>query len=111
MPNASLLIGLFERREFTSAVSLCKERTETVAHRKIEDAIAWADAQKPVPILDAIYIFQSYSGQYSQAVLEQLQRRYPITPIVAIIGPWCEGEQRTGSPLITNQRVYSRDFC
>ena len=46
---------------------------------------------------DLIAIAQSRRGQFSQTEINQLRRRFPLVPIVVVVGSWCEGETRSGT--------------
>ena len=48
---------------------------------------------------DFIVILSSYSGEYREGDVQKLRAFFPITPLLAILGNWCEGENRTGTPL------------
>lgn len=58
------------------------------------------------PVVDLIVLCQSWNGQYSQQSIESLRAMYPITPIVCVLGEYCESEGRTGSPLLGINRIY-----
>ena len=47
---------------------------------------------------DLVVIAQAEPGQFSLETIEQLQMQFGNTPLVAVLGSWCEGEQRTGQP-------------
>jgi len=48
---------------------------------------------------DFIVLLRSWSGEYSSSDVQTLRREFPLTPILAVQGNWCEGETRNGSPL------------
>jgi CheY-like chemotaxis protein len=55
---------------------------------------------------DLVVIAQSEPGQFQLEVIEQLQMQFANTPLVAVMGSWCEGEQRTGQPWPGVPRIY-----
>jgi hypothetical protein len=58
----------------------------------------------------AILLFQSRPGQISRTVVEQYHARAPLARLVALVGPWCEGEQRSGRPWPGVVRVAWRNW-
>ena len=44
------------------------------------------------------------------SIIKSLQRRWPLSPVVALLGSWCEGETRTGRPWPGVERLYWYDF-
>ncbi|HMP78182.1 MAG TPA: hypothetical protein PKD54_01910 [Pirellulaceae bacterium] len=54
----------------------------------------------------AVIVAQSRRNSISQEAIDQIHRLLPDTPQVAILGSWCEGEQRSGTPLQNIARVY-----
>ena len=55
---------------------------------------------------DLILIAQSIPDQFSTAHIEYLQARHPLTPVVALLGSWCEGDARTGRSIPGVRRIY-----
>jgi DNA-binding response OmpR family regulator len=43
---------------------------------------------------DAILLAQSRPGESSTRNISALRARYPLTPIIALVGSWCEGDHR-----------------
>ena len=62
------------------------------------------------PDFDLIIVAQSRPGQFAQAEIESWQQRYPLTPVIVVLGSWCEGEMRSGKPLIGVPRLYWHQF-
>ncbi|MEM7456885.1 MAG: hypothetical protein AAF456_21250 [Planctomycetota bacterium] len=69
--------------------------------------------------LEAVETFEGYDSDFDLIVLaqcrrdriqnthvEMIRRRFPGTPIVNLLGSWCEGETRSGEPLDGVTRVY-----
>ena len=81
-------------------------------HADFSAAIDWTKAQarcalfaEPAHALrdrpfepDAILLVQSRPGQISHDDVERLHAAAPLARLFALVGPWCEGELRTGQP-------------
>ena len=48
---------------------------------------------------EAIVLLQSRPGEFSANQVEKLHALEPLAGLIAITGPWCEGEQRSGRPI------------
>lgn len=55
---------------------------------------------------DLVVIAQARRGQHCAEDVEALQASFSTTPIVALLGSWCEGETRSGVPWPGVPRVY-----
>lgn len=55
---------------------------------------------------DLVVIAQARRGQHSASEVQELQTLCSTTPIVALLGSWCEGETRSGTPWPGVPRVY-----
>ncbi len=53
-----------------------------------------------------IVLAQIWPGQYSTAEVEQLLRAAPLARVNELLGGWCEGETRTGTPIAGSLRLY-----
>lgn len=53
-----------------------------------------------------VVIAQARRGQHSATEVQELQTLFSTTPIVALLGSWCEGETRSGIPWPGVPRVY-----
>jgi hypothetical protein len=58
----------------------------------------------------AIVLLQSRPGQFSAVQIEQMHAQAPLTRLIALTGPWCEGEQRSGRPLHGVVRISWRNW-
>lgn len=76
-------------------------------HRDFKAFLSEFDHVKLMPIkqvansnetFDLIIIAQSRPGQYPLETVQQIQIKFPNSPIVSLSGSWCEGELRTGKP-------------
>src|SRR5262245_46063062 len=83
-------------------------------HADFVPAVAWIREQfcaLPLPAGEeagapfAIVIAQSRPGQIERRTIEEWHARTPLARLVALTGPWCEGEQRSGRPWPGGLRV------
>lgn len=103
-PLSILVIGDADRAEFYGARS-CLDRWGT-AHGlcTVAEAAAVLVAGEVVP--DVIVVAQAFPGQFSHQAIDHLRRLAPLARIVGLMGSWCEGEMRTGSPWPGAARTY-----
>lgn len=55
---------------------------------------------------DLVVLAQSRPDQIGCRVVEEIRDRFPLTPIVGLLGSWCEGSSRSGTPMPGVRRVY-----
>lgn len=55
---------------------------------------------------DLALVCKERRGSVSQTAIDRIRQLLPETPIVALLGSWCEGEERTGQPLRDVTSVY-----
>lgn len=58
----------------------------------------------------AILIAQSRRGSVSQTFINHCRRLFPETPVIVLLGSWCEGETRSGTPLQHVVRMYWHEW-
>jgi hypothetical protein len=93
------------------------------AHADFADAIQWlqshaacrffADLRAALNELEAtnssppaaMIFLQTRSGQFHRSKVEQIHAAAPLTPLICMTGPWCEGESRSGRPLAGVTRI------
>lgn len=61
-------------------------------------------ADSSVPRL--IVFFLMRPGQIGRAEVEAIHAAFPLARLVALVGPWCEGEVRSGQPWPGVTRIY-----
>lgn len=82
-----------------------------------DDPEFWLSKSRPLSASGAdfypalILLLRSWSGEFSNAQVLALRQRFPLAPILAILGSWCEGEARNGSPLSGVHALSWFDFC
>jgi hypothetical protein len=69
----------------------------------LENAMAAAGTATPPEVL---LLAQPRPGCVEQAAIDQFLAAAPLTRIVIVAGSWCEGERRTGRPLVGAVRLY-----
>lgn len=85
-------------------------------HRDFKQFLSGFDAVTLVPMdkilnlssesIDLVVVAQSRRDQYSIGSIEMIQTQFGTTPVVAVLGSWCEGELRSGNPWPGVHRVY-----
>lgn len=99
-----LLTGDFDQNEFARAI---EEMTGAANVLRVGSLCSAAQSlATSETLVTLIVVAQSRPGQFSIAEIESLRRAAPITPIVALLGSWCEGEIRSGSPWPGVARIY-----
>jgi DNA-binding NarL/FixJ family response regulator len=99
-----LLLGDTDRTEFHGARS-CLDRWGTVhAFAELAAAAQALDNGEVAP--EVIVVAQAFPGQFSQQAIDHLRQRAPLARVVGLMGSWCEGEMRTGSPWRGAVRTY-----
>ena len=97
-----LAIGDATRCEFQHVVDSLQRMTEL---RLVDDV-----PETPDTDTDLIIFLQAYTKQFSATAVGQLRRSLPLMPMVVVLGAWCAGEQRTGSPLVGPFRVFADEW-
>jgi hypothetical protein len=65
------------------------------------------DLDEAPSMVDLVVLCQSRPGQFAQDQIESLHQRFPLASLLAVLGTWCQGEQRSGYPWHGVDRVYS----
>ncbi len=100
MRVAVLFVGDESCPEFQGAADWLRTRTSVRFESRI-------DPQTPLDFdPDQIVVAQAQPGRFSNRDLEILHARWPLAPIVGLLGPWCEGEIRSGKPWPGVPRIY-----
>jgi CheY-like chemotaxis protein len=55
---------------------------------------------------DLIVMAQAFPGQYPHEAIDRLRRLAPLARVLGLMGSWCEGEMRSGSPWPATVRTY-----
>jgi hypothetical protein len=83
--------GDWQHADFAPAMAWLEGRARLLA---LPDPLPKGKGTQP----HAILIAQSRPGQISPRAVEQWRPRAPQARLVSLVGPWCEGEQRSGNP-------------
>lgn len=95
-----LFIGNEHEAEFAETAEWLRKRT-CVSFVREMDRIRTRSAE-----LDYMLLAQSRPGQISGHDVARLHALWPLTPQIALLGSWCEGETRTGKPWPGIPRIY-----
>ena len=93
MQQTVWIVGAWQHADFVAALNWLNIHAQCAAFATVADALV---AAPPCPA--SILIFQSRPGQISHRDIEQLHAAAPLARLVAFLGPWCEGEMRSGQP-------------
>ena len=55
---------------------------------------------------EVVLLAQARPDQFSHQDCEMLQQKFPQTPVVSLVGSWCEGEMRSGNPSGGGVRIF-----
>lgn len=94
------IAGDIDQPDLAPAVQWLGEVAETAM-------VSLASEQRPASGPPAASVlFQARPGRFSQEQVERLHRRAPLARLLAMVGPWCEGEPRSGRPWEGVTRIY-----
>ena len=100
MRQRMLYIGERDAPEFREAAKWLEAHTEsTFLARMDRQQILARDP-------DCVIVAQSRPATFDSTLVESIHRLVPLAATVALLGPWCEGETRTGKPWPGFVRVY-----
>lgn len=98
-------VGRDNHEEFAPALEWLHAHTDLSVFHTVDQALR---SGSPQPA--AIILGQSRRGEFSPGDQERLLRFAPLAETVVVLGSWCEGETRSGSPATGWQRVYWHQF-
>lgn len=103
MTGLALAIGDCSSAQLAAALAALERAMPTCHLPALPEATArdWSEAGPP----ELLVLLQSHSEQFSEAELLRLRQSMPLTPVVAVLGPWCDGETRSGRPLAAVRRI------
>jgi len=99
-----LVVGDTTRREFRDA-GACLGKWGSVAAFSDPDSAAAALVENHVSP-DLLVVAQAFPGQFSHETIDRLRRLAPLARVLGLMGSWCEGEMRSGSPWPATVRTY-----
>ena len=103
-----LVVGDLGRTEFRQAATWLENHAAlTIVPDLTRARDHLRDSEEP-PTL--IVLPQPHPGQYRSAEVESLRQLAPLSPIVALLGNWCEGEVISGHPCAGVFRIFWYQF-
>jgi CheY-like chemotaxis protein len=99
----ALAIGDRPSGELAAAMSALGRAMSTVFLPTLPAAVQRYSAGLEPP--DLLVLFQSRPGQFLEGDLLHLRAWLPLARAVTVLGSWCEGETRSGQPLLGVRRV------
>lgn len=99
-----LLMGSTDRTEFRPARAALEASGRVFQVPDAESAVDALSQQQTRP--DLIVVAQAYPAQFSHGAIDRLRRLAPLARVLGLLGSWCEGEMRTGTPWPAAVRVY-----
>jgi hypothetical protein len=98
-----LFVGEAERTEFRRVLDHLHQSGPVVTARDLAAAEA---ALVQCPGIQRILIAPSYRNEFSERGLRRLSELQPLAEMVVLVGPWIEGETRSGRPWLPARRFY-----
>lgn len=99
-----LAVGNVERSELASSLAACAAQCDLKMIATPAEAALRLARGDALP--DVIVLVQARPGEISHQEVDALRRAAPLVRLVGLLGSWCEGEVRTGSPWLGVPRVY-----
>ncbi|MEX2141854.1 MAG: hypothetical protein WD894_21490 [Pirellulales bacterium] len=103
-----LYVGDRDWPEFAGPVQWLNDHVDVSFAAGISSADAWLASRDVAS--DLIVVALRRPGEHAHATFEELRACLPLTPIVCLLGSFCEGEARTGRPWPGAVRVYAHQF-
>ena len=104
------IVGDWQHAHFAESLNWLPERAKCNFFSDVQSAIASSREEAKNSSPTAILLVQSRPGQISNHDVERLHALAPLARLVGLLGPWCEGELRTGRPWQGVSRVPWRDW-
>lgn len=102
------LLGDFTSAEFADVRQQLKADAEALAFATVASLLEHVSGEADI---DLVLVAQSRPGQWDGPWIDQLRRQAPLVRTLAVLGSWCEGETRTGTPLPADCRVFWHAFA
>jgi hypothetical protein len=112
-----LFLGNADRSEFQQARASLDRWGAVQCFADADSAAAALSEDRVSP--DVLVVAQSFPSEFSHQAIDRLRRLAPLARVLGLLGSWCEGEMRSGSPLPATVRTYwhhwparsDRQFC
>ena len=113
-----LVVGEHRHREFFEIVAWLQQKTQLSRFEHPQAALRYLrpkargrrKAATPPAPPTAIFLAQARPGRFSARQVEQLHAAAPLARLGALLGGWCEGEERSGQPWPGVARIYWREW-
>jgi len=93
------IIGDWRHADFSLPLARLRDRARCASFDDAKFAIAGRHSGAGDEGPAAILLVQSRPGQISERDVQRLHAAAPLARLVSLVGPWCEGEMRSGHPL------------
>ena len=100
----ALVIGDMQRDEFREAAEWLERNATVSAAVSVDQAAGILSSLGEPPTV--FVLAQAFPGQFTTQQVERLRRLAPLTPVIGLLGSWCEGEMRSGRPAAGMTRDY-----
>ncbi len=107
MDVTTLFVGRADRAEFRRALA---ELQATSRLRIAPNVVAAKVALDRDPAIRRIFVAPVIRNEFPERDLQQLVRQQPLAELFVVVGPWIEGETRSGRPWLGAQRLYLHQF-
>ncbi|MCA9187591.1 MAG: hypothetical protein KDA99_18310, partial [Planctomycetales bacterium] len=104
-----VFVGNPTASEFRDAVTWLRHNGHTLWLHDLQQLQNSAEHWRAPPTI--IILAQEYTQQFSTATIENVRRRWPLSRWVMLLGPWCDGENRSGQPAYGMQRLMWHSFA
>ena len=98
-----LFVGQAERGEFRRVLAQLRTVSRLITAPDLPAAQAVLSQH---PSIRRILLAPSYRDEFPADALGQLVGRQPLAEMFVLVGPWLEGETRSGHPWLAAQRLY-----
>ena len=106
---STLLVGELPRQHAQAAIGAFCQLGPIRTARDVDGAANdFADTTNEPHL---IVLAASYPGQFQNADVDRLRRLAPLARIISVLGSWCEGEPRSGTPMSAVPRIYWHQFA
>ncbi|MCA9153651.1 MAG: hypothetical protein KDA38_02640 [Planctomycetales bacterium] len=99
--RTTCLLGSAEHEELRPTRDFLLARTHCEVAATVGQALEFVRRSSP----ELIVVAKPRRGGVSQADVERLRRAAPLAHLVSVVGSWCEGETRSGEPLLGTERI------
>jgi hypothetical protein len=103
-PLSILFLGDATRPEFHESRANLERWGSIADFDDVDSATAALSDDRLSP--DLVVLAQAFPGQFSHQVIDRLRRLAPLARLLGLMGSWCEGEMRSGSPWPATVRTY-----